>query len=265
MRLRLVVLCAASLAVSACGGTKLVRRPPPAPQPERPLAIAADASLAAELGFVIVRNGPGAWAKNGDWDEYLVRLRNVSASPVQIRSLRLTDYREEASEPLAARKPLVQASKQVARRYRDAGLTVQAGRGGAGLVAAGVGAGVVGYGAAVAATTSAALGAGGTAGGGAAAAAGGLFLAAPVLVGIGIARMVNNGKVDDRIHARASTLPKDLAPGEDLRLDVFFPTTPSPQRLTVVYTDAQGEHQLDIDTRHALQGLHLALPDAPAP
>jgi len=212
-----------------------------------------------------VRNGPGAGAKNGDWDEYLVRLRNVSTLPAQIRALRLTDYRDQVSNPLADRKELVRASKKVTRQYRDAGMTVHAGRGGAGLVVAGVGAGVVGYGAAVAATTSAALGAGGTAGGGAAAAAGGLFVAAPVLVGIGIVRMVNNSKVADRIHSRASTLPKDLAPGEELRLDVFFPIAPSPQRLTVVYTDGQGEHQLDIDTRQALHGLHLALPDAPAP
>ena len=265
MRLRLVLLCAASLVLSACGGTKLVRNAPPAPQPDRPLASASDANLSAGLEFVIVRNGPGAWAKNGDWDEYLVQLRNVSTLPVQIRSLRLTDYRDQASEPLADRRQLVRASKQVTRRYRDAGVAVQPGRGGAGLVAAGVGAGVVGYGAAVAATTSAALGAGGTAGGGAAAAAGGLFLAAPVLVGIGIVRMVNNGKVDDRIHSRASTLPVDLAPGAELRLDVFFPVTPSPQRLAIAYTDSQGEHQLELDTRQALHGLHLVAPDAPAP
>lgn len=265
MRLRLVLLCVISLALAACGGTKLVRQAPPVPQPERPLVIASDASLAAALDFVIVRNGPGAWATNGDWDEYLVQVRNVSAQPVQIRSIRLVDHRDHPGEPLADRKQLVRASKQVARRYRQEGVEVQAGRGGAGLVAAGVGAGVVGYGAAVAATTSAALGAGGAAGGGAAAAAGGLFLAAPVLVGIGIVRMVNNGKVDDRIQSRASALPVTLAPGAALRLDLFFPITPSPRRLAIAYTGSQGEQRLDLDTGEALRGLHLALPDAPVP
>lgn len=265
MRPRLVLLCAASLALAACGGTKLVREPSPVTPLDHPIAAAADATLAVDLDFVIVRNGPGAWARNGDWDEYLLEVRNTSASPIEIRSVNVTDSSGFTAVQLADRAELVQASKRAAKRYRNAGIKISAGRAGAGMVAAGVGAGVVGYGAAVAAGTSAALGAGGAAGGGAAAAAGGFILAAPVLMGVGIARMVNNSKVDDRIESRATPMPARVPGGGEVVLDVFFPISPSPRQVTIRYGDSQGDHQLVLDTRQALHGLHLATPDAPVP
>jgi len=265
MNRRLVLLCAASLALSACGGTKLVRKPAPMTPLDHPIAIATDAKLAAQINFIIVRNGPGAWARNGDWDEYLLQVRNTSASPVEIRSVDVTDSGGFTAVQIADRAELVQASKRAAKRYRNAGIKVSAGRAGAGMVAAGVGAGVVGYGAAVAAGTSAALGAGGAAGGGAAAAAGGFILAAPVLMGVGIARMVNNSKVDNRIESRATPMPVSIPGGGEVLLDVFFPISPSPRHVTIRYSDPQGDHQLQLDTRQALNGLHLATPDAPAP
>lgn len=265
MQTRLALSCAAVLALSACGGTKLVRNAAPVTPLDHPIAVAADARLAAQINFIVVRNGPGAWARNGDWDEYLLLVRNTSASAVAIHSIDVTDSSGFTAVQLADRASLVRSSKLTAKRYRNAGIKVSAGRGGAGLVAAGVGAGVVGYGAAVAAGTSAALGAGGAAGGGAAAAAGGFILAAPVLVGVGIARMVNNSKVDDRIEQRATTMPVSLPVAGDVQLDVFFPISPSPRHVTIHYSDDQGDHQLELDTRQALRGLHLATPDAPKP
>ncbi|HWS78332.1 MAG TPA: hypothetical protein VN205_08155 [Thermomonas sp.] len=267
MKLRcLALLCATSLALTACGGTKLVKQAPPVPVRETPLAVAEDTQLAAALGFVIVRNGPGAWAKNGDWDEYLLRLHNTSNATLQVVDVQVVDSGGHAATPLSRRAQLVKASKQTTRRYRQSGIKVMAGRGGTSLVAAGVGAGVVGYGAAVAATTSAALGAGGAAGGGAAgAAAGGLILAAPVLIGVGIVRAINNGKVDNAIETRATPLPASLAAGATAELDLFYPISPSPQRITISYRDDAGDHQLAIDTRQALAGLHLPAPARQAP
>lgn len=265
MRSRFALLCCATLALSACGGTKLVRKPAPVTPLGHPIAAAADATLAVDLDFVIVRNGPGAWARNADWDEYLLKVRNTSASPVEVRAVDVTDSTGFTAVQLADRAALVRASKLTVKRYRGDGIRVAAGRAGAGMVAAGVGAGVVGYGAAVAAGTSAALGAGGAAGGGAAAAAGGFILAAPVLVGVGIARMVNNRKVDDRIESRATRMPVDLPPGSEILLDVFVPISPSPRQVTLHYSDGQGDHALRLDTRQPLRGLHLPSPDASAP
>ena len=260
MHIRLALLCAASLVLSACGGTKLVRRPAPLAPPERAIAVAADATLAAQLDFIVVRNRLVAWAKNGDWDECLLRMRNASASPVQIRSVEVPDSSGHTSVGLNDRATLVKASKLTAKRYRQSGVKVSAGRGGAGMVAAGVGAGVVGYGAAVASATTTALGAGGAAGGGAAAAAGGFILAAPVLVGVGISRMINNSKVDNRIENRATPLPVTIPAGADASLDVFFPISPSPQNVTLHYRTAQGDQTLQLDTSATLAGLHLAAP-----
>lgn len=255
----LAVLLAASLALSACGGgTKLVRKPAPVPADMPAITSAHDARLAVELRFVIVRNGPAAWAKNADWDEYLLAVGNLGQAPLRIDSVRVTDSRGQEATPLDDRGTLVAASKQVTRRYRDAGMKVQRGRGGAGLLAAGVGAGVLAYGAATAAATSAALGAGGAAGGGAAAAAGGLVLAAPVLLGLGIARMVNNGRVDDRIEDRATSLPIIVAPGAEAALDLFYPISPSPQRVVIRYHDGEAGHELALDVSKPLGGLHLA-------
>lgn len=258
--LRLAVLCVAGLALCACGGTKLVKHAAPVPQRAQPIAVAADAVLAAQLDFIVVRNGPGAWAKNGDWDEYLIRVRNPSAGAVELHAVEVTDSQGHIAVALNDRADLVRASKLTVKRYRHAGIKIAAGRGGTSLLVAGVGAGVVGYGAAVASVTSAALGAGGAAGGSAAAAAGGFILAAPVLVGVGIARVVNNSKVDNRIERRSTPLPMTVPAGSDVLLDVFFPITPSPRHVTFRYRTAAGDQQLQVDTSRVLSGLHLPAP-----
>jgi hypothetical protein len=252
------------LLLSACGGTKLVKHAAPVPVRAAPLVSGSDGTLAADLDFVIVRNGPGAWAKNGDWDEYLLRLRNDGGQPLQVTGVRVEDSVGYRAAALADRSDLVAASKLSTRRYRDAGLNLEAGRGSGALLAAGIGAGAVGYGAAVAATTTAALGAGGAAGGGAAAAAGGFVLAAPVLVGMGIVRAVNNAKVDDRIGTRATPLPLVIDAGASRAMDLFFPLSPSPREVTVTYTVGTETRTLVLDTRTALAGLHLSAPAATA-
>ena len=262
MTIRLPLACMLALTLAACGGTKLVRKPMPVPEDLPAIAIAHDAQLAAELRFVIVRNGPAAWAKNADWDEYLLALGNVGKVPLRIDSVTVTDSRGSINGTHSDRGELVAASKQATRRYRDAGLKVEAGRGGAGLAVAGIGAGVLAYGAATAAATSAALGAGGAAGGGAAAAAGGFVLAAPVLLGVGIMRMVNNGKVDSRIEDRATNLPLTIAPGAEAALDLFYPLSPSPQLVVVQYHDGQAAQRLELDISKRLAGLHLRAPAA---
>jgi len=69
----------AVLVLSACGGAKVVKEPQPV-EVTTALAEAADARLAARLDWVIVRNASTAWAKNADWDEYHLQVRNLSAT-----------------------------------------------------------------------------------------------------------------------------------------------------------------------------------------
>jgi len=67
------------LALTACGGTKVLKEPDSFVATQ-PLVTASDQTLSVALDWVIVRDGPGTWAKNSDWDEYLLRVRNQSGS-----------------------------------------------------------------------------------------------------------------------------------------------------------------------------------------
>ena len=91
---------------------------------------------------------------------------------------------------------------------------------------------------------------------------GGFILAAPVLIGFGIVRIVNNSKVDNRIESRATPLPVTIPASSDVVLDAFFPITPSPRHVTFHYRTAQGDQQLPVDTSQVLAGLHLTAPPA---
>lgn len=61
------------LGLSACGGTKVLKDPQSLVITE-PLASNADQYISATLDWVIFRDGPGTWAKNVDWDEYMIRV-----------------------------------------------------------------------------------------------------------------------------------------------------------------------------------------------
>lgn len=240
------------LGLSACGGgTRLIKNAPPAPQPIAALAAASDDALSAQLQWVIVRDGPGTWAQNADWDEYLIAVRNVSTAPIQVTGVVLFDSMDQANALSASRTDLVDASRNNARRYKASGLKVAAGRGrGLALVAGGAGATTAGMGLAYASVW-------GGAGSGGAAAAGGLILAGPALVTMAIVRGVRKGAVSNRIKERSSVFPITLEAGQTQSLDVFFPLSPAPRRIEVHYSDARGAQVLSIDTAQSLDGLHL--------
>ena len=266
MALHRVVAVALCLTLAGCGGTKLVKNAPPPPS-DQALARAGDERLAASLEWVIVRNGAGTWARNADWDEYLIDVNNTSGEPMLITSVSVTDSRGHTAAPLDTRRKLVKASKKTVRSYRDAGIVVKAGSGGGTLIAAGTGATALGMGIAVSQAYGSALGAGAAAGGGAATAtASALLLGGPVLVGWGVVRAVQNAKVGNRIESRSTALPLEVAADAGVHLDLFFPISPAPQRVAIEYRAADGIHRLDLDTGAALAALHLpAVDNADAP
>ena len=238
------------IAVSGCGGTKVLKEPEPLVL-EESLAAASDERLSVSLDWVIVRDGPGTWARNSDWDEYLIRLRNKSGDSLRISSITIVDSLGARVESGTSRKQLVKESKKASRRYKDEGLEIQAGAGGATLILGG---------AAAAVGAAAVVGAAGgvfAVGGGAAVAATGLLLAAPVLVVGGVFRGVNYGKVNKQIKIRQTRLPIVLQKEEEKSLDIFFPLTPSPRLVEISYTDSLGDHTLIIDTQVVLEDLHL--------
>ena len=259
IRLHATVLSMA-LALSACGA-KIVKDAPPPPV-DQVLAEAASPHLQAQLAWVLVSEGPGAWAEEAVWDEYLVRVRNTSTAPVDIAAVMLEDSLGHGVGTLDSRGDLIRASKQTARRYKAQGLAVHAGMGGAGMGALGVATTAAGV--AYAGTLSLGLWGGVASSSAALSAAAGLLVGGPVIGTVGIVRAVRARKMDNRIQARRTPLPVTLAPGEERVLDLFFPITPAPGKVSIVYRQAGAEHHAEIDTRQALAGLHLPAPAANA-
>lgn len=241
--------------LAGCAGTKVLKEPLPL-RTTKPLAVESDERVTVILDWVIVRDGPGTWARNADWDEYLLRVSNQSALPIHINELIVTDSLNTrvASEP--GRKELVKGSKKTARRYKKSGIRVKAGRGSGTMLVTGAAVTVVGVGAAYGAA-SAALASGATSAGSAGTAVGGLVLLGPALVLGGVVRGVNNHAVNEEILLRQTELPLEVAAGEEVQLNIFFPLVPSPVAIELSYTDESGEHRLAVDTRMALNGLHL--------
>ena len=106
--------------VAGCGGTKVLKEPQPI-QTTQALATISDERVTATLDWVIVRDGPGTWAKNADWDEYLLRFNNQSDEPVIITQLIVVDSLDARTEAQFGRKQLVKGSKKTARRYKSQG------------------------------------------------------------------------------------------------------------------------------------------------
>ena len=239
------------LALSGCGGTKVLKEPEPLVVTQS-LATASDQRLAATLDWVIVRDGPGTWAKNADWDEYLIRIQNLSDDSIRVTNITVLDSLGTRIETRENRKQLVKGAKETKRRYKDEGFKVKVGAGVGRLVAT-AGAVAVGVSAAGAAAASmaAASATAGVAG----------FIFVPVLAVGGVMRGVNNSKVNKQIESRQTLLPIVLQEEEAKSLDIFFPLAPSPRQVEITYADSQGDRTLIIDTHAALEGLHLAQAD----
>ncbi len=244
----LLIATVLSLCLTGCGGAKVLKEPEPLAITQS-LAVASDQRFSATLDWVIVRDGPGTWAKNVDWDEYMIRVQNLSGDSLRLTNITVTDSLGTRIEMGTSRKRLVKGTKKTKRRYKDEGLKVKAGAGAGTLLVVG------------AATAATAMSVGAAAVYGGAAMAGmavtGLLLA-PVLAVGGVFRGVNNSKVNDQIEIRQAQFPVALKYGEEKGLNIFFPLTPSPRQIELTYIDSQGEHILVVDTETALTGLHLA-------
>ena len=236
------LVAAAFVTLAGCGGAALLKEARPL-ESSKPLAEAKDERIRVSIETVILGNGPGSWARDADWDEYLIRIRAHSDEPVEIREIAIFDALDHRIEPGSNRADLVDAARETERRYEQSGKFVRAAEGNAWVAA-----GAVYGGGAVLASATAPL-AGGAA----------FVVAAPLAVGVGVAlagagivRLVNNSQVNSEIQRRRTTLPVALPRGAEASVDLFFPATPLSGRTQVVYVDRHGEHRLDIDTREAL-------------
>ena len=240
--------------LSGCGGTKILKDPL-ALEITKPLVTASDQNVSAELIWVIIRDGPGTWAKNADWDEYLVKVANESGGAIQIIDVTIVDSLGVRHATNADYRELVNESKETTKRYKDSNLTVKAGIGAGTIMAVG-GATMLGAGALTAYAAPAFIMSGG-AGLGVVAVTGGLVVLVPAVVGLGIVRSNNKNKVAREIRKRHTLLPVTINSHQNLFLDIFYPLAPSPTQLEITYMVAGVEETLVVNTTEALNGLHL--------
>ena len=238
------------LALSSCGGTKMLSEPESLRFVLQPISATSDQFLSASLDWIIFRDGPGSWATNVDWDEYLISVRNLGGGSMELTNITVVDSLGVQIESRHSRKQLVDGSKRVIRRYENENLEVRAGLSGTVLVGAGAaGVGTLSaFAPGMMMSTASAVG------------VLAVVTAVPVLAVAGVTRGINNSKVNHEIESRQTLLPIILQEKEEGSLDLFFPLSPSPAQVELTYNNSQGEHKLIIDTGEALNGLHLGTP-----
>ena len=208
------------------------------------------AQLQSRLNTLIVSGGPGSWKKEAFWDEYVVTLHNSGAQPLQVTSAELMDFNGVPRQPGNDPWKLERESKSLARRYRDAGVTVVRIAAPRLLVttaepsvaaAAGIG------GAGAAATTATAVA---------------LPIYGATVLGI---NLHNKKSIAAEFSRRRLPLPVVIAPGEARTGSLFFPMVPNPRSLIVhssSETDGGQDHgAVRVDDSvlplDFLQGLHV--------
>lgn len=236
----------AVMLLAGCGGTKLIKEPQSV-QTSGPLAESCDDRVCAYVDWVIVRNGPGSWAQNATWDEYVLRVNNRNGRDVTVQNVYVVDSLGLPQSVQDNPSRLKRSSSQTVKRYRDHELSVKAGDGTEKMLAAGGAVALTGLGVGVAVG-----GYGGLAI--AAAAPAGILVLAPALV---VNKLVRGSQLKDEMLQRNTTFPIPVPANSDQALDIFVPFAPSPRYVEIVYASVGARHTLRIDTRSALQGLHF--------
>lgn len=188
------------LLFSACAPhTRLIPAPVPSPPPASASSGAGD--LAVLVRYVITPNGPGSWVRGASWDEYVLMITNLSATPISVEKICLFDQKGAALESAS------EIPKMPAGWFPKTDLA---------LVAGGLGG--------VAALTDTALIAGPV----------GLLWTGLYMDAKYVANR-SDGKEIRSEFQRRRLMPSTLQESISTTGSVFFPTTPSPKALVVDY------------------------------
>ena len=240
-RSQLIALCSL---LSACSPQlRMVKEPSVEQIPDYRWAATAPDGLTVTVHTVLVRNDPGSWVRDADWDEYILTVKNFSRSAMKIEFLRLySPYLPASQQSSLALQQLEDQSHDTLHKVRD--VTVVAG---SGALAAG-------------ATVAATAGAGYI---GAAAAVPAAMLTLPYLQ-YSVDQTVERRHLEheDRslieltILERGMHLPLAIPPDGEATRSAFFPLTPAPNRLVIDYRVDGDRRSLEVPLT-ALAQLHL--------
>ncbi len=250
----LMIICCV---LTGCGGTKILTKSVPL-NLEAPLTSKSNDSITVFLDGVIVRDGPGTWARNADWDEYLISIANNTDENITLEDVVVVDSMGTALHTNSDRKELVKASKETVKRYENSDLQVKAGLRPGQIFGSGAatGGGIF--------LTAGVVGASLSSWEGVAVILGGTAVAVVTISASAINALIrssNNSKVAKEILARQTRQPIVLSSGSQDKLDLFFPLAPSPQLIKITYTRGSEHKMLSLDTSELLTGLHVVHKD----
>lgn len=209
----------------------------------------AQSPVTAALSTLITYQGPGSWKRESLWDEYVITVGNPGTDPITITAATLAGHNGEGYAPGDDPWKLEKQSKQLEKRYKDAGMTFVRYTA-PGILILGTGA--------VAVTSAGVFSAG------AATAATATVMALPIyyiaVVGINSS---NKSEARAEFNRRRRPLPLTLNPGATVSGSLFYPMVASPRELRLEWRRGRerGEAVLKLDF---LKGLHLQ-PPQPAP
>lgn len=237
------------MVLTACGGPRINNKPRELID-HGPMLVTADPHLRVQLDQLLFRNSPGSWAKDANWDEYLITAEaNGSSADVVIERVSIRDLMGEIHDPETTRKALNKATKAVKKKYQQAGHKIKLGAGSTHATAVGLSMAIGGGATAGAVTATGAIGNLTSVGVGVA-------VAVPALMIAGVTKVVYNTRVNNRIQERQTLLPLAVnSPGQ--QLDVLFPAIPVPQALVIEYLNQGVPHTLELDLTKITSDLHL--------
>jgi hypothetical protein len=125
-QLLMIVLCSL---LSACSPQLRMMKEPSAEQiPDYRWAATAPDGLTVTIHTVLVRNGPGSWVRDADWDEYILTIKNSSMSPMKIEALRLySPYLPDPQQSSLDLQLLENQSRETLKNVRDVAVVAGAG------------------------------------------------------------------------------------------------------------------------------------------
>lgn len=235
-----------ALMLVACGGPRINRKAQE-PQDLTPMLVAQDPHITVALDLLMFRNSQGSWAKDANWDEYLLSV--YPKSEVVIESVLIEDLMGDSHQPETTRKALNESTKSLKKKYKKAGYKVKIGSGSTHATAVGLSFAV---GSGITAGTMTATGAVGNL----TSVGVGVAVAVPALVIAGVTKIVYNTRVNNRIQERQTLLPLK-SDGNKTTLDLLFPAVPLPQKLVVHYMHDNVSHQIALDLTQITTNLHI--------
>ncbi len=231
-RSQLIVLCSL---LSACSPhLRMMNQPSGEQIPDYQCAATAPEGLTVTVHTVLVRNGPGIWVRDADWDEYIVSFKNSASSAVRIETLRLeSPYLPAPQHSSLSLSQLEDRTKESIRAARDV-----AGVAGGAAVTVGATAAVAG------ATFTGALATPPVA----VAPVAGMFIEYPLDRAIENHHLQHEDRsmIELTILERGAHLALEMPPGQEMLRSVFFPLTPGPSRLMVGYRIADEQRELAV-------------------